>query len=192
MRITLRNLAIYLIAFSFILFACQKDDLMTQGTHEVDDDLNTAIALVDEYLSTTKGRLDSDRVSITVLRYEGKKLFYQTYVNGEMKYKEVTEETVTAEASPGEYVFWYGGMGLEDLDEIDFDDISEDYLEKDADEIYQDRLWSILIPQDIDKKTDYLKYDIVYQFNGNSGPVIRLDPKIRIVGEGADDGEPSN
>ncbi|WP_425393078.1 hypothetical protein [Ekhidna sp.] len=193
MKYSLRNLLFQLISFSMIFFACQKDDEIIDHDNQLDEDMLQAIELVDEYLKTTKGRSDSEKVSITVLRYYKNKLWYQTYVDGVTKYEEVTESTITAVASPGESVFWYGGWGLEDLDEIDFDETSEQHLQKEADEIFYNRLWSIQIPSDLHEKTEYLKYDIVYQYNGNSGPVIRLDPKIRVKGgDGDEDGEPSN
>lgn len=194
MRFTLRNLSFHLLSFSLVFFACQKDDVIEEDPN-LDEDMITAINLVDDYLNQTQGRTESEEVSVTVFKYYDGKLWYQTYLDGVLEYKEVNEQTITAVASPGEYIFWYGGTGLQDLDGIDFDEPSEASLNGDPDEIYQDRLWAVQVPLNIDENTEYLKYDIVYQFDGNSGPVIRLDPKVRITQDAAEvevDPEPTN
>ncbi|WP_421763542.1 hypothetical protein [Ekhidna sp.] len=195
MRFTLRNLTLYIVTFSLVFFACQKDDVVEEGPN-LDQDMVTAIGLVDDYLIETKGRTDVD-VSVTVFQYYDGQLWYRTYLDSVAVYLPVDEQTITAIASPGEYIFWYGGTGLADLDGIDFDQPSEEFLNGDSDEIFHDRLWAVQIPHNINDSTEFLKYDIVYQFDGNSGPVIRLDPKIRIKTNGVEvevevDPEPTN
>ncbi len=162
-------------AFAFLLLtlSCQEDPLDDEVN--VDEDMLAATKLADEYLSSSSGRNGSEK-AITVLKFKDGKLLYATNTDDNKGYQEVTEETITATVEPGEYVFWYSGGGVTDLDDIDFEDPTQL-----PDEINPDKMWVIAVPEDIDDDDEvYLKYDIVYQHKGNNGAPIRLDPKIKI------------
>ena len=191
MRFTLPKPLVILTLLLFIAFACQ-DEPMEDPVPEFDQDMAAAVLLVDDYLNSYGGRTASNtEVSITVFKYVEGKLLYRTYLDGTEVYEEVTEETVTATAEPGELLFWCSGKGVTDLDGIDFDPQSEAYLQDNPDEIFYNKLWVVQVPEDIDPNAEYLKYDIVYDYEGNPGPIIRLDPKIKLGGnnEAEDEGD---
>ncbi|MEO9872781.1 hypothetical protein [Ekhidna sp.] len=195
MRITLQKLLVLAITFSFITFACQEGNLAEDELDQLDEDMLAAVEFADDYLTSTNGRINSVEKSVTVFKYENGQLLFKTAGDTTAGYKPVTEETVTAEAEPGDYLFWYSGGGVTDLEGIDFDAASEAALHDLPDEINPDKMWVIQVPEDIEEGTEYLKYDIVYDFEGNAGPIIRLDPKITIgrnsvsVGDDGTEGE---
>lgn len=164
----------------FIVFACQDDTTTEVGVNEIDEDMLAANQLANEYLATQGGRAEDIELSVTVLKYLDGQLYYDTNTDTIEGYQVITEETVTATVNPGELVFWYSGNGLSELDGIDFDSSSESFLGDDSDEIYQDVMWKIMLPEQTDPDQKFLKYDIIYQFEGNTGAPIRLDPKIRV------------
>ncbi len=178
-QLCLKHLPFFL-AFLFVFISCQEDPIQ-QEIDPLDEDMILATELAEEYLNSLTGRSNSDK-SITVLKYKDGKLLYYTNTDGGGGYKEVTEETVTATVHPGEYVFWFSGGGVTDLDGIDFEDASQI-----PDEINPDMMWVIEVPDEYEIEDDgeedsyYFKYDIVYQYKGNEGTPIRLDPKLKVT-----------
>ena len=167
-----------LFALLIISIACQEESLVQK--EEIDEDMLLATQLADEYLNKTNARTESES-SITVLKYENGKLLYNTNTDTIEDYQEITEETVTAFVTNGEHVFWYSGGGVSDLDGIEFDPSSQEQLSSMPEECNPDQMWVISIPEDRKVNTEgYLKYDIIYQFEGHDGNPIRLDPKIKI------------
>ena len=174
-----------LLFFIFsIIFACQEDSLNEEinltvlELDQADADMIAASNLANEYLSSSSAR-ESKEKSITILRFKKGKLFFNTNTDNIQGYHEVTEATVTAIVAPGEYLFWYSGSGISDLDGIEFDAASQQQLSNYPEEINSDKMWVIAVPENVSDNT-ILKYDIIYQFKGNSGSAIRLDPKIKI------------
>ncbi|SNS93207.1 hypothetical protein SAMN05421640_1675 [Ekhidna lutea] len=165
---------------AFILIACQDDAIVEEELIETDFDMIIAIELADEYLSSTAGRDNSER-SITVLKYHKDKLYFATNTDDVKGYQELTETSITAIVDPGEFVFWYAGGGVSDLDGIEFDPTSQDDLDEYPEEINADRMWKLQVPMDGD--LPMYKYDILYQHKDNDGTPIRLDPKIRVKGD---------
>ena len=170
-----------LLIFTFLLLivACQEDPV-NEEMDLADEDMIAATKLAEDYLNSPRGHHNTE-TSITVLKFIDGKLFYDTNTDYYWGYREVTEETVTAYVEPGEHVFWYSGGGVSDLDGIEFDAASQQQLDDSPEEINEDMMWVIMIPENIGNNVD-LKYDIIYQFNGNNGPPIRLDPKIKVQG----------
>ncbi|MEP5612575.1 MAG: hypothetical protein ABJP45_10015 [Cyclobacteriaceae bacterium] len=170
-----------LLVFTFfLLFGSCKEKLITEDIDLEDQDMIAATQLADEYLNASKGRQGAEK-SVTVLKFKNDKLYYATTTDDVTSYTEVGMETITASAKPGEYVFWYSGGGVSDLDGIEFDESSQLKLVDAPEEINADKMWVIAIPEDFDEEDGMLKYDIVYNFKGNDGPPIRLDPKIKIT-----------
>ncbi|MEP1096402.1 MAG: hypothetical protein ABJG78_14895 [Cyclobacteriaceae bacterium] len=163
-----------------LLFGSCKEEHISEEIDLVDEDMIAATKLADEYLNASKGRQGSEK-AVTVLKFKDDKLYYATTADDVTSYTEVNEETITASAKPGGYVFWYCGGGLSDLDGIEFDESSQLKLVDAPEEINADKMWVIAIPEDFDEEDGMLKYDIVYNFKGNDGPPIRLDPKIKIT-----------
>jgi len=183
MRFTLPKYTL-IVSFSLLFaFACQEDatsELQIEEEAEVmDEDMIAATKLVDDYLGLSRG-ISSGNNPITVLRYVNGQLMYNTNTDTIDYYQPITETTVTASIEPGQNVFWYSGMGLSDLNEIEFDDASEEVLEDDPEEVYEDVMWTVILPDEPDTTQQFLKYDIIYQFEGNTGAPIRLDPKLKI------------
>lgn len=174
-----------LFALIFTSFSCQES-LVNEDIDLLDKDMTTAIQLADEYLKATNAREGSGKC-VTVLKYQDGKLLYASNTDSNGGYEEVNEETVTASVTEGEYVFWFSGGGLTDLDGIEFDSLSQDELNELPEEINPDKMWVISIPEDAalietnDENISYLKYDILYQHTDNDGEVIRLDPKIQVT-----------
>ena len=176
------------LVFTIFLIACQEDNIVE--TPIIDEDLEAASAVVDNYFNEMGGRSSSPDVSITILQYKNGKIYFNTNTDDIEEYQVVNETTVTAYVEPGEFVFWYRGNGLADVGDIDFDDKADTYLTKKPDE-YLDLLWVLQVPHDYDPEHDELKYDIVYESKNNEGVVIRLDPKLKIIGGVAEADGPS-
>ena len=166
-----------LALFLFCTLACQ-DQVDPTDSDVIDEDMIEATRLADEYLTNTAGKSGADR-SITVLKYKSGKLYYHTNNGYTQGYEEVDESTVTATVAAGDYVFWYSGGGVTDLDGIEFDAASQQQLNSNPEEINYDKMWVIPTPENAAPGT-ILKYDIVYDYKGNDGPIVRLDPKIQI------------
>lgn len=162
----------------FISMACQEDSILETEIEETDLDMQAAILMADQYLNSVRGKSDKSEKSITVLKYYKDKLYFATNTDDIKGYQELTETSVTAIVEPGEFIFWYSGGGVTDLDGIEFDPTSQDDLDEFPEEINADKMWKIQVPADGD--LSMYKYDILYDYKGNSGAPIRLDPKIRI------------
>ena len=174
-----------------ILIACQEDSLI-ENPDLIDEDLEAATLLADEYFNDlgTRGKRRGDEHAITILKYQDGQIYYNTNTDDIDDYQIVTETTITAYVEPGEYVFWYRGGGLNDLEDVDFDDDAEAYLlEELPDEYKKDKMWVLHVPEDYNSEQYELKYDIVYESKENKGVVIRLDPKITVGGHVEDDGD---
>ncbi|MDH5610807.1 MAG: hypothetical protein OEY56_15125 [Cyclobacteriaceae bacterium] len=171
-----------LLFFSFVVLslACQED-VANEELDLIDKDMVQATELADSYLASSQARRKSDK-SITILKYMDGKLWFATNTDKKRGYQEVTEETVTAYVNPGEHVFWFSGGGVSDLEGIEFDAASQYQLVNSPEEINPDKMWVIMIPEDREIDADgFLKYDIIYQIQGNEGePPIRLDPKLKV------------
>lgn len=176
-QIRLKSIS-FLFAFLFLNIACQEIPV-NEEIDQADEDMITANQLAKGYLNTTGARIGSE-ISLTVLKFQEGKLLFGTDSDIFSGYEEINEETVTATVERGEYVFWYGGGGLSDLDGIVFDEESQLQLVDAPEEIFSGKMWVLTIPEDFDEEDGILKYDIVYDFPGNSGPPIRLDPKLKI------------
>ncbi|MCP4456877.1 MAG: hypothetical protein GY816_02450 [Cytophagales bacterium] len=171
-----------LILFTFLFtISCQEDSL-NKEIDMADEDMIKATELAETYLNSSNARVGWDtEKAITVLKFKDDKLLYATNTDHHIGYREVTEETITAYVDPGEFIFWYSGGGISDLDGIEFDDDSQFLLDGLPEEINVDLMWVIHIPEDIGEDDNInLKYDIIYQFKGNVGLPIKLDPKIKV------------
>lgn len=187
---------ILLFSILFVAIACQ-DEQVQEETESVDKDMITAIELSEGYLNEMVARLgsseqarseddDGNWASITVLKLIDGELMFDTNTDDYSGYQKVEETTVTAYASPGEFIFWYSGEGVSDLDDIDFDEFSLSKLDREPDEIYPQLLWVVRMPElDDEDEVVRLKYDIVYETENSAGP-IRLDPLIDVAREGDD------
>ncbi|GAB4233619.1 MAG: hypothetical protein Tsb0034_06920 [Ekhidna sp.] len=177
----INRIALLVVFFSVIVFACQEEEMTAEIPF--DEDMELALELADDYLTKKGGRASKSEKSITVLKFKDGVLLYDTNRDTVKHYQEVTEMTVTAHAKPGEYVFWFAGGGVSDLQEIDFDDVSDEILKELLEEINADHMWVVQVPEDLDHSIEYFKYDIVYQYKAKNtkSPYIRLDPKIRVV-----------
>ncbi len=178
MRLTLPKPLVLLTFFLVIAFACQDEPTETP-VEDIDQDMVLATLLADDYLGSLGGRAESAKKAITVFKYEDGVMVYNTNTDDINGYQRVYETTVTAFIEPGEYVFFFAGAGVSDLEDIDFDDTSENYLETLPEEVNADQMWVIQAPIDAVPGTE-LKYDIVYQYQeqGVESDIIRLDPKI--------------
>lgn len=166
------------MALSLGVVACQ-DNTLSEDIDLVDEDMVAATELAEAYVGSTRGSLATD-LSVTVLKFQDGKLLFGTDSDIFNGYEEITEETITATVEPGELIFWFCGGGLSDLDGIEFDETSMLQLVDAPSEIYDGKMWVLTIPEDSIGEDGILKYDIVYQYKGNSGPPIRLDPKIKV------------
>lgn len=185
---TLRIKQLALISV-FFLIACQEDSLVEE-IDPVDEDMIAATLLADDYYNESGGRIEKGEPSITVLKYQDGNIYFNTNTDDVDEYQLVTETTVTAYVEPGEFIFWYRGEGLDDLEAVDFDEDAKAYLEQLPDEYQHDLMWVLKMPDSYDPDHKELKYDIVYESTENPGEIIRLDPKIGSLGGGsaADDG----
>lgn len=183
----MKTLRIKQLAFFsvLLLIACQEDSLIEEEIF--DEDLAAATILADQYFTDFGGRSNGDyERAITILKYKDGEIYYNTNTDDINGYQVVTETTITAFVEPGEYIFWYRGGGLDALEEVDFDEDAEAYLDQLPDEYKDDKMWVLQVPTDYDPEHDELKYDIVYESKDNTGVIIRLDPKIKIGGTTAD------
>lgn len=169
----------FIIVLLFIFGSCQEEALVEDQEDLIDQDLISATELVDEYINASGARSDAMR-SIIILRYEKGKLLYASSKNDFESYEELQEESVTAIVEPGEYVFWYSGQGVSDLDGVEFDKESQQLLTNYPEEVDAELLWVVRIPDQYEDANKSLKYDVIYDFEGNPGPAIRLDPKLQI------------
>ncbi len=179
----MKYLNIRQLAFVFILFllACQEDELIEN--QPIDEDLIAATQLADEYFNI-KGRTESTERAITILKYKDGNIYFNTNTDDVDGYQIVTETTVTAYVEPGEFIFWYRGGGLDDLEDVDFDEDAEAYLDQLPEEFKDDQMFVLQVPKTYDPDNDELKYDIVYESKENEGVVVRLDPKIGVIDNG--------
>ncbi len=189
MKLTLPKVG-FILSILFILSCKEQDETIRQekitpASSSIDKDMMAAIELANNYLSRTGARSESAESTITVLKYENGQLLYSTNTDDIEGYQAITEETVTATTIPEEYVFWYSGSGLEDLEGVEFDSTSQAFLGNDPSEVSEDEMWTIVMPSEFDSTQTYLKYDIIYDFEGNEGEVIRLDPKLEVNGDGS-------
>jgi hypothetical protein len=161
----------------FVIISCQESSVEAE-IDQLDKDMVEANQLVDEYFASSGGRLANFDVSITVLRYEDGQLLYATANDGVSGYNVVEETTVTNIVEGGDFIFWFAGKGLTDLEGIVFDEASQNELDDFPFQVNFKSMWAIQLPSDI--STEELKYDIIYQFVGNDGAPIRLDPKIQL------------
>lgn len=192
MRFPRQTSVVIFFTFIFIVFACREEAFIEEADL-VDEDLLAATQLADDYLLKERGRTSDER-SITVFRYKDDEVYFNTNTDSILEYQILTEESVTANVSYGEYIFWYSGGGMSDLDGIEFDSVSEEFLEEFPEEINYDKMWVIKMPEKDEVEADgevVLKYDILYQYRGYEGEPIRLDPKIR-VDEGDEDEDVEN
>lgn len=169
------------LIFSLFLIACQEDSLIEDPTL-IDEDLAAATLLADEYFNEFKGRTNGSERAITILKYKDGQIYFNTNTDDVDGYQVVTETTVTAYVEPGEFVFWYRGGGLDDLEEVDFDEDAEAYLDQLPDEYKEDQMFVLQMPHESDSSTIELKYDIVYESKDEPGVVVRLDPKVVVAG----------
>lgn len=176
----------------FVFHSCELNQDPIVVADELEIDFSEAEQLVEEFYQTEvashtdqnarRGAIRFDK-SITVLKYkkgrngEPGTLLFNTNKDRIRGYQPVTEETITAIITPGEYVFWFAGGGLDHIEGIDFDDESEQELDDLPEDYQKSRIWYIKVPDDIDETT--LKYDILYQIRGASD-IIRLDPKLKV------------
>ncbi|WP_436514932.1 hypothetical protein [Ekhidna sp. To15] len=182
----MKTLRLKQLAFLFVIFliACQEDSIIEE-VELVDEDMIAATQLADEYFNDPKAKREKGERAITILKYEDGNIYFNTNTDDVDGYQIVEETTITAHVEPGEFVFWYRGGGLDDLEEVDFDEDAEAYLDELPDEYKKDKMWVLHIPSDYDPEHNELKYDIVYESKDDKGVVVRLDPKIRI-GSGGD------
>ena len=175
------------LIFSLLFIACQEDSVIE--SNELDEDMLAASELAEDYLKSEKGRFEDSDKSITVLKYSGGKLMFDTNTDDYKGYQEVEETSVTAIVEPGDYIFWFAGFGLSEVDDIDFDEPSEEILGDLPVDFIPQKMWVIRIPPGTTDKT--LKYDIVYTTSYNKDLPIRLDPKITVGGQSdtPDEGE---
>jgi hypothetical protein len=170
----------FLIFFvTFFVFSCQESTVEEEQT--VDLDMERAIELSNEYMNSSNARRGT-KIAVTALIYNEGKLFYATNVDNITGYRELNEETITANSEAGSWVFWYAGYGLSTLNDIAFDETAVEAYGTDAFQIGRTgRLWALYISSSVEYEDDTeLKYDIVYTPRGHDGDPIRLDPKLRI------------
>ncbi|MEQ9008552.1 MAG: hypothetical protein RLP12_11755, partial [Ekhidna sp.] len=115
------------LIFSLSFIACQEDTF-NQSNESIDEDMIDATLLAEEYLESEKGRFNDSDKAITVLRYRNGKLYFDTNTDDHKGYQEVEETSVTANVEPGDYIFWFAGGGLSEVDDIDFDEQAEEVL----------------------------------------------------------------
>ncbi len=174
------------IVFVLVLIACQEDTLM-EDVERIDEDMIAATFLADGYFKDIRANTSTSNRAITVLRYENGQILFNTNTDDVAEYQVVGETTITAYVEPGETVFWYRGTGINDLEGVDFDPHAEAYLGQGPDEYQPDLMWVLKVPDNYDPNHDQLKYDIVYESEDNQGVIIRLDPKIGVIGSVVDD-----
>lgn len=184
---------LYLLIALLIFNSCslESEDELEE---KQDIDMINATLLVEDFFqklqkeeghssARTSEEISSQEYCLTVLQYwKGfsgipGKLFFDTNNDHVWFYQEVNEQTVTAEVKPGQYVFWYAGSGLKQVEGIDFDAQAQEILDNLPFEYEQDQMWYLKVPETHDGTV--LKYDIVYQVEGEN-TIIRLDPKLKV------------
>ncbi len=168
------------LIFSLLFIACQEDTF-NENVDSIDEDMINATSLANEYLKSEKGRFEDSDKAITVLKYKNGKLMFDTNTDDHKGYQEVEETSVTANVEPGNYIFWFAGGGLSEVDDIDFDGEAEEILGDLPVDFIPQKMWIIRVPTELDSP-QMLKYDIVY-VPRESGIQIRLDPKIAVGGQ---------
>ena len=177
----------FLAVIATFSMACQEDAGVETQTeiledlNSIDQDMLDAAKLANAHLDNIGARTNSTHQSITVLRYINNQLKYNTNTDDIGTYQSIDEQTVTVYAEPGEFVFWYSGTGVDDLEGIEFDEVSQDQLNEAPEEVNANLMWVTQVPSDAVPGT-VLKYDILYSYEEGSyvSPVIRLDPKVVI------------
>ncbi|MEQ9468731.1 MAG: hypothetical protein RLN88_15080 [Ekhidna sp.] len=173
----LRQFALIII---FILIACREDS-MESPDDGIDHDMIAATDLAEEYLQSKGGRFGKSDKAITVLKYKDGALLFDTNTDDHEGYQVVEETSITANVDPGDYIFWFAGGGLSEVDEIDFDGEAQEILGTLPVDFVPQKMWIIRVPSDLDQPS-MLKYDIVY-VPRETGIQIRLDPKISVGGQ---------
>lgn len=170
---------ILIAATSFLLvYGCNETSL--KEIESPDEDMLVATEMAESYLNSTGAR-GGYQLAITILKYKDGKLYFHTNTNGYPGFQEITEESITAEVGPGEFVFWFAGSGLASLNGIEFDQQSQSQLYELPEETNADRMWMINVPITSDMADGtLLKYDILYKIKGGDGSLIRLDPKVKV------------
>lgn len=167
---------LFLVLLAFVVISCQEDVFKTPDS--IDEDMITATSLAEEYLTNTRGRFEDSERSITVLKYQDGKLLFSTNTDDVRGYQEVVETSITAIVEPGEFIFWFSGGGLKEVEAIEFDGASQEILEDLPNDFVPEKMWVVQVPDSVQAGEVSLKYDIVYEPRG--GIQVRLDPKIQI------------
>lgn len=178
MRANIRRIFLLVTICFSIFWGCQNS---SESELQVDDDMAIAIRLINEFVAIQESKRASTPV-VTVLQYREGKLLFATQDDGFRAYREVTEETVTAILKQGDQVFWFAGSGILEIVDIEFDKTSHAAIGSKSQGVFNNRLWTIRIPRNLDENT-VLKYDIVYRHGDNPNDIVRLDPKLK-VGQG--------
>ncbi len=168
----------FLLIFTAYLFFFSCHESASPEVSTDDKDMIAATELANTVVDSDEARKGRAR-SVTVLKYSRGKLLFATNTDDEGGYQEVTEQTITAFLEAGEQHFWYAGSGITDLVAIELDAASQSSITCSPEEVISGQLWRIAIPTTISSEVE-LKYDIVYQFRGNAGAPIRLDPKLKV------------
>lgn len=174
----IKLLSTLLFGILFMFSGCDKEAEIAQ---QEDQDMDNAMEMVEGYLGADEMARRGNSVAVTVLQYYNGILYYATNTDEIRGYHPVEETTITAHVSPGDYIFWFAGRGVDYLDEIDFDVVARYSLGDNASAAYPATLWLVRVPEDIEvDENNELKYDIVYGCKDANGNPIRLDPKIKI------------
>lgn len=197
-----------LVVFMFSIFSsCHEDPLSIAPENvdsEVDQEMIDAEALADAYLESlgdaNARSFAKNHRSVTNLRYRKDDLLFKT-LKATKGYEPIDEQTVTAEATEGSFIFWNPGGGVKEIEGIEFDQASSKYLQFRPFAL-RNGLWVTRIKpkkkadddeddnedEDDDEEDEgdenhkdaiYLKYDIIYQTKTSGDTPIRLDPKVK-------------
>ena len=166
----------FVLLFSFLLLACQDNELASEEVG--DPEMELAWNIANEFLSNS--RTESNDTDVTVIKFSDELAFKTNTIQG--GYDLIQETTVTAETEPGSYVFWHAGGGVKELLGIEMDEDSQEALGDNYPfEVVPGHYWALWVPDalgDDDEDDIFLKYDILCKTN--SGEVIRLDPKLQV------------
>jgi hypothetical protein len=184
----MKNLAniknLFLAIFTALVFTSCIEEGGSPIIDDTDDPyMAKAEDFVDDYMTTQpSARGGKHRTSVTVLQYQDGELYYATNTDDIKGYHPVEEQTITAYVEPGEYMFWVTGKDVTYLDGIEFDVVAQNQMGPNHPaDIANSKVWLVQIPEDIETTEDgHLKYDIIYEYKGNEGNPIRLDPKLKI------------
>jgi hypothetical protein len=172
----------FLIVFViFFVFSCQESAVEEEQT--LDLDMESATELANEYMGSSNGRQGA-KISVTVFKYKKDKMLYATNTDNITGYRELNEETITANTESGQWVFWFAGSGISELNGIEFDETAVEAYGTNAFQIgRKGKLWALYVSSNVEYNDDTeLKYDIVYTPRGYDGDPIRLDPKLKVIG----------